>query len=253
MLSRSWAKHLYHDNRDPSVATALPQGDTLTRPFVFINVAMTADGKIDTFERKGAGISSKRDKERVDQLRAESDAVLVGGKTLLEENPKLTVKSEALREDRVRRGLSPNPIKVGIASRVELHPDSDFLKAGPARIVIFTTYQASKEQVDFLRGQGVEVFIHDSEYVDLSKALETLYELGARRIMVEGGGTLNFELIRLGLVDEISVYMAPMIFGGVNSPTLADGIGLTQDEAIHLKIVDIEKEDGGGVFIKYKL
>ncbi|HET9588678.1 MAG TPA: dihydrofolate reductase family protein, partial [Anaerolineales bacterium] len=72
----------------------------MDRPFVFINVAMTADGKIDTFERQGAAISSQRDRERVDRLRAESDAVMVGGRTLLGEDPKLTVKSEALRAER---------------------------------------------------------------------------------------------------------------------------------------------------------
>ncbi|MCA2002338.1 MAG: dihydrofolate reductase family protein, partial [Chloroflexi bacterium] len=86
------------------------------RPYTFINVAMTADGKIDTFERKGAAISSKWDKERVDALRASADAILVGGKTLLEEQPKLTVKSEARREERVRRGLPPHPMKVGVAT-----------------------------------------------------------------------------------------------------------------------------------------
>ena len=72
----------------------------MNRPFVFINVAMTADGKIDTVQRKGAAISSQRDKERVDRLRAEADAVMVGGKTLLDEDPKLTVKSDALRAER---------------------------------------------------------------------------------------------------------------------------------------------------------
>src|SRR4030067_3360810 len=99
-------------------------------PYVHINVAMTADGKIDTFERKGAAISSQRDKERVDGLRAGSDAVLVGGHTLLDEDPKLTVKSEALRAERVRRGLPPNPAKVGIVTIVKFEPDSDFLNAG---------------------------------------------------------------------------------------------------------------------------
>ena len=72
----------------------------MNRPYTFINIATTADGKIDTFERKGAAISSTQDKNRVDELRAGADAVLVGGKTLLEENPRLTVKSEALREGR---------------------------------------------------------------------------------------------------------------------------------------------------------
>src|SRR5262245_6931111 len=116
----------------------------MNRPYIFINIAMTADGKIDTFERKGAAISSQRDKERVDALRAESDAIMVGGKTLLDEDPKLTVKSEVLRANRVARGLSPNPIKVCIVTQADITPDSAFLNAGPAGIVIFTTRQTSK-------------------------------------------------------------------------------------------------------------
>jgi 2,5-diamino-6-(ribosylamino)-4(3H)-pyrimidinone 5'-phosphate reductase len=225
----------------------------MKRPFVFINVAMTADGKIDTFERKGASISSQSDKERVDRLRAESDAVMVGGKTLLDEDPKLTVKSEALRAERVARGLSPNPVKVGIVTQAKLQPDSAFLTAGPASTVIFTTRQASKEQISLLRSRGVNVYIHDSERVDLPQALTTLRELGINRLMVEGGATLNFELLRLGLVDELSAYIAPMIFGGELAPTMAAGAGLERSAAIPLKLIDVEKSDDGGVLLKYLL
>src|SRR5512142_49043 len=119
----------------------------MNRPFVFINVAMTADGKIDTFERKGAAISSPRDKERVDRLRASADAIMVGGKTLLGEDPKLTVKSNVLRAERLARGLPPNPIKVGVVSEANINADSQFLNAGPAEIVIFTTRRTSKERL----------------------------------------------------------------------------------------------------------
>lgn len=228
----------------------------MNRPYVFINVAATADGKIDTFEHIGAAISSKRDKQRVDELRAGADAVIVGGRTLLDESPKLTVKSEALREGRVNRGLSPNPIKVGIVTSItsaEIHSDSDFLNAGPAHIVIFTTNRTSKEQVDFLRERGVDVFIHDSQRVDLSQALETLYELGARRVMIEGGGTINFEFLRAGLVDELMIYIAPLIFGGEQSPTLAAGTGLVRNDAIALKLENVEMHEDGGLLLFYKL
>ena len=225
----------------------------MNRPYVFINVAATADGKIDTFERMGAAISSKRDKQRVDELRAGADAVIVGGRTLLDEGPKLTVKSEALREARINRGLSPNPIKVGIVSSADIHPDSDFLNDGPARIVIFTTNRTSKEQVDFLRERGVDVFTHDSQRVDLSQALETLYELGARRVMIEGGGTINFEFLRAGLVDELMIYIAPLIFGGEQSPTLAAGAGLVRSDAIALKLENVETHEDGGLLLFYKL
>ncbi len=225
----------------------------MNRPFVFINVAMTADGKIDTFQRRGAAISSQRDKERVDRLRAESDAIMVGGRTLLDEDPKLTVKSEALRAERVARGLAPNPVKVCIVTRAELKPRAKFLYEGNTKVVIFTTHQTSKDQLAFLRSQGADVYTDHHDKVDLKKALAILLELGIRRLMVEGGATLNFELLRLGLVDEVSVYIAPLIFGGASAPGMAAGSGLERSAALPLKLIHVETWDDGGVLLKYQL
>lgn len=232
----------------------------MSRPFVFINVAMTADGKIDTSARKGATISSPRDKQRVDTLRAESDAVMVGGKTLLAEDPKLTVKSESLRAERVGRGLSENPIKVGIVSDAGANghsplrdPHSKFLHEGQAKVVIFTTNRTSRDQLEFLRSQGAEVFVHTSARVDLTHAMQTLNELGVKRLMVEGGATLNFELLRLGLVDEVSAFIAPMIFGGESAPTMVAGAGWERGGAVHLKLNTVERWDDGGVLIQYSV
>lgn len=223
----------------------------MNRPFVFINAAVTADGKIDTCERRGATISSARDKARVDRLRAGADAVMVGGKTLLEEDPRLTVKSEALRAERAARGLSPNPLKVGIVSNADELPDGDFVNFGAARVVIFAAERTSKARVESLRLRGVEVYVHAAPRVDLVEALRVLRGLGVERLMVEGGGTLNFELLRLGLVDELTIYVAPMIFGGESAPTLADGVGLARGEAIPLKLVESEIHADGGVVLKY--
>ncbi|HNB34606.1 MAG TPA: dihydrofolate reductase family protein [Anaerolineales bacterium] len=228
----------------------------MNRPYTFINTAMTADGKIDTFERKGAAISSKRDKQRVDELRAAADAVLVGGKTLLEELPKLTVKSEALREGRIRQGRSPSPIKVGVASSIaipDIPEDSDFIQAGDTRKVIFTTSQTSMAKITQLRALGVEVFLEDAPRVDLHAMMLTLKKIGVDHLMVEGGGTINFELIRLGLVDELFLYVAPMIFGGANAPTPADGFGVPRERAMAMKLVDVERWEDGGVVLKYRL
>jgi 2,5-diamino-6-(ribosylamino)-4(3H)-pyrimidinone 5'-phosphate reductase len=225
----------------------------MDRPFVFINVALTVDGKIDTFQRKGAAISSQRDKERVDQLRAESDAVMVGGRTLLDEDPKLTVKSETLRAERVTRGLTPNPIKVGVVTKASLKSHSKFLHEGNAKVVIFTTHQTSKDQLAFLHSQGVDVYTDQHDKVDLKNTLAALKNLGINRLMVEGGATLNFELLRLGLVDEVLAYVAPMIFGGASAPTMAAGSGLERSAAIPLNLVSVETWDDGGVVLKYQL
>ena len=222
------------------------------RPYVFINVAMTADGKIDTYERKGAAISSPHDKERVDELRASADAILVGGNTLRHEDPALTVKSEARRAARVQRGLSPNPIKAGIITVADIPLEGDFITRGDARKVIITTSSTSSKQIKTLQSLGVETFVHDSPRVDLPLAMQTLKEIGVNRLMVEGGATLNFELLRLGLVDEVQMYLAPLIFGGGNAPTLADGLGLPRDMALRMRLTDIQKWDDEGVLIKYK-
>jgi 2,5-diamino-6-(ribosylamino)-4(3H)-pyrimidinone 5'-phosphate reductase len=223
----------------------------MNRPVVYINVAMTADGKIDTIERQGAAISSPRDKERVDRLRASADAIMVGGKTLIGEDPKLTVKSETLRAERVARGLSPNPIKVGVVTAASLKADSKFLHAGPAEIVIFTTRRTSKEHLALLEERHAHVYISETERVDLQSALGILKEMGVERLMVEGGSTLNFELLRLGLVDELTAYVAPLIFGGASAPTMAAGFGLKRNEAIPLKLINVEQWEDGGVLLKY--
>src|SRR5437588_10895211 len=89
----------------------------MQRPYVLINVAATADGKIDTVERRGAPISSEADRARVDALRAGVDAVMVGGRTLLGEDPRLTVRSPDLRAQRVARGAAPNPAKLSLLSQ----------------------------------------------------------------------------------------------------------------------------------------
>lgn len=224
----------------------------MNRPYTLINVAMTVDGKLDTFERKGALISSERDMQRVDELRAAVDGIMVGGRTLLDEDPKLTVKSEALRSARVTRGQPGDPAKIGVATISSLRPDAQFLSAGAGRVVIFTTTRTSKDQLDTLRRGGVQVFVHDGPRVNLPVMMTTLKEIGIDHLMVEGGGTLNFELLRSGLVDEITAFVAPMLFGGANAPTLADGPGLAREQALPLQLIDIERWDDGGLLLRYK-
>ncbi len=235
-----------------------------------INAAMTVDGKIDTFERKGAGISSAEDKRRVLELRASVDAVMVGGHTLLQENPKLTVKLPGLAEKRLSEGKTPNPAKIGIVTKIGtvgtgrnenversalplLDANGDFITAGPARKIIFTTTQTMPEQVNVLQKLGVEVFVIGEKRVDLEKAFRVLPTLGINSVMLEGGATLIAEVIRLGLADELQVYVAPKIFGGETAPTLVGGPGAVESAAQKLEMVNVRVVDeGGGVLICYR-
>jgi 2,5-diamino-6-(ribosylamino)-4(3H)-pyrimidinone 5'-phosphate reductase len=218
----------------------------MARPYVLINVAATADGKIDTVERRGAAISSEGDRARVDQLRAAADAVMVGGRTLHAEDPRLTVRSDVLRAERRAQGRPEQPAKVGITSRFQLPPESRFLTAGGGRVIVLVP----SGSVDG-SPSGVEVYECGQGRVDLVHAMALLTDLGIERVLVEGGGTLNFELLRLGLVDELQLYLAPLVFGGASAPTLADGAGLARDAAILLHAPEVKIGQDGGVLLTY--
>lgn len=222
------------------------------RPHVIVNVAMSADGKIDTTARQGAVISSPTDKARVDRLRAEADAILVGGRTLIHDDPKLTVKSAQLRAKRKVHKQEENPVKVGVVSVADLKLDGDFMTAGPARRWIYTTRRTPAEQIHLLEKAGAQVLVVGEEVVDLRLVMKSLQEQGIRRLMVEGGGTLIAEFFRLGFVDEVYAYLAPLIFGGTTAPTLADGPGFLYDQAPRMEMESVKSIDGqGGILIHY--
>jgi 2,5-diamino-6-(ribosylamino)-4(3H)-pyrimidinone 5'-phosphate reductase len=246
----------------------------MERPHILVNVAMTVDGKIDSIARKGATISSNRDKARVDGLRASVDAVLVGGRTLLDEDPKLTVKSAALRAERLRKGWSENPAKVGVISEIpatcmrSAHAGKDipskrgsvhlplqrFLTSGPARVFLITTGRTSRDTLSELKSLGITIMVIGKERVGLERTFKALSEAGIRTVLVEGGGTLIAELFRLNMVDELTIYVAAKIFGGRNSPTLADGPGFPPRQAPGLRLVSVEKfDDEGGLLVHYSV
>lgn len=218
---------------------------------IILNVAMTLDGKIDTVARQGASISSDLDWERVDRLRAAQDAVMVGGRTLLDDDPRLTVKSVDLRAERVARGFSPDPVKVGIVSDARLSANSRFLCVGTAPIILFTTKRTSSAQLAMLKGMGAQVFVLGERRVDLGTAMGILAEQKIERVLVEGGGSLNAALLAEGLVDEVQIYIAPLIFGGASAPTLADGEGFPR--SVKLDLIELEKTDDMGVLARYRV
>lgn len=244
----------------------------MNRPRILVNVAATVDGKIDSFLRQGTSISSLADKARVDRMRADVDAIIVGGHTLLAEDPKLTIKSEELRAERLLKGLSENPAKIGIVTMIPstqedlaLSTDKDgasypgrkeflqnFLSSGPAQIYIFTTSKTPNDVREKLRAVGAIVHTDNLERVDLRNLFQFLVTHGIRSVLVEGGGTLIAELLKLGLVDEITLYIAPKILGGGSSPTLADSVGFPPEEASILHLLSFEKiDDEGGILLRY--
>jgi 2,5-diamino-6-(ribosylamino)-4(3H)-pyrimidinone 5'-phosphate reductase len=217
------------------------------RPFVIINSAMSADGKISTVARKQVRISGKEDLRRVDALKARADAIMVGVGTVLADDPKLTIKSYSLKRERVNQGRNENPLRIVVDSNARTPATAAIL--GPNALVAVAR-QAAPRKVAELSAKA-EILEVGENKVDLAALLAILKDRGVNSVLVEGGATLNFALLRLGLVDEIYTYVGNIIIGGSSAPTLADGDGLTSD-FVKLKLRQI-CQVGEGVLIMWKV
>ncbi len=215
----------------------------MNRPHVIINCAMSADGKIALPARKQLRISCDEDIERMYQLRNKCDAVLVGINTILSDDPKLTVKEKHVKQP-------CQPIRVILDADCKTPKDALAVNQ-LAQTMIFTGKKCNKEF-----GKNVDVIkckIDENGLIVLRDLLEILHKRGVKTLMVEGGGTVIWGFLKQGLVDDLFVYVAPMIIGGKITPTLADGEGINGiDELINLEIVDIQSL-GPGFLVHYRM
>lgn len=209
------------------------------RPFVRINCAMSIDGKISTKLRKQLRISSDEDVRRVDELRAWSDAIMVGIGTVLSDDPSLRVKFH---------NVPRQPKKVVVDSMARTPPECKLLNSEGEKI-IFVSERAPRDRVEKLMKHAL-VITSGKDRVDLKQALEELWRMGVKKLLVEGGATLNWGLISLGLVDEIFVYVRGFVIGGRDSPTLVDGEGFTE-KFPEFELAGIER-DSQGILLKWK-
>jgi 2,5-diamino-6-(ribosylamino)-4(3H)-pyrimidinone 5'-phosphate reductase len=206
------------------------------RPRVIINAAMSVDGKIALVGGKRIKISDEADFRRVHEMRNSVDAILVGINTILKDNPKLTVKDKFVKNPR-------NPVRVVLDSRLRIPPDSKVLN-GSAPTIVATTEDAPHRDIN------AEIIRCGKGRVDLKCLLEELWKRGIKSLMVEGGGTVIYEFVKEGLVDEINVFIGSIIIGG-DAPTLAQGAGAkNEDEVIKLKLLEC-KPLGYGVLLRY--
>ncbi len=205
------------------------------KPYVILNAAMTLDGKIAT-KTGSSNISGKKDLERVHKLRREVDGIMVGINTVIEDNPRLTVhKIDANSEDNPVCIVVDSKCRTPIASRIT-NKDAKTIIAG-----------ANSYKYDFLVSdrhanltkRGIDFFFSGDKRVDLTALMNHLYKKGIKTLMLEGGSTLNFSMIKEGLIDEIRICIAPFVVGGKDSHTLFDGDGFdTMDEGVDLELFD---------------
>lgn len=213
------------------------------RPYVILNSAMTLDGKIAT--RTGSSeISGKKDLIRVHELRKEVDSIMVGINTVLADDPRLTVhKIDAVKED--------NPLRVVVDSRARTPPSSRILN-DDANTLIAVSKAANSDDISELK-KSAEVFVCGDERVDLEVLMEYLANKGVKTLMLEGGSTLNYSMLIGGLVSEVRVCIAPMIAGGKDAKTLADGDGVDyMVDAVKLELKKSYKL-GEDLIVEYKV
>ncbi len=213
----------------------------MARPYVILNAAMTLDGKIATVEGDSR-ISCEADLDRVHKLRAGVDAIMVGVGTVLADNPSLTV----------RRVHGKNPIRVVIDREARTPPNARIIDSS-ADTIVAVTRKAKQKKLEKLRVTGADVIVNGKKEVNLSWLLEELHSRGVHKLLLEGGSTLNWEMLKHGLVDEVQVAVAPWIVGGAKAKSLAGGVGFVKvREGVKLKLSKVNRA-GANLLLIYRV
>jgi riboflavin-specific deaminase-like protein len=224
------------------------------RPFVFINVATTVDGKLAPENRKFVPFGSKRDLELLYELRAKADAALMGARTVDSAPGHYGPGPAKYRRLRLQRGLPEYNLRVIVSGRGTLSPKSDIFRYRFSPIIVLTSARAAVRNLKQLRSVADDVEIFGDEEMDFKAALDWLQKKWkVKKLLCEGGGELNTALIRQNLVDEIYITICPLVFGGRGAPTMADGLGVKSvEEATKLRIKSL-KRVGQELFVVYRV
>lgn len=197
------------------------------RPFVFLNVATTADGKLAPANRHFIPFSSQRDQELLLELRARADAVMAGARTVDSVPVTLGPGGKKFRDLRRKKGLAEYNLRVVVSGSASLDPRAEIFKHKFSPLIILVSEQAPKARVARLKKLGAIVYACGKREVNFTRALRWLrQEWKVKSLLCEGGGEINAALFRENLVDEIYLTLCPKIFGGRDAPTMADGLGI---------------------------
>jgi 5-amino-6-(5-phosphoribosylamino)uracil reductase len=194
------------------------------RPYVLLSAAMSVDGCIDDATGTRLILSNEADLDRVDEVRAGSDAILVGAGTIRRDNPALLVRSKARRSGRVARGLPASPARVTLTASGDLDASARFFTAGEGERLIYVPAGEQDRVRDRIGGvAGAQVIgVGDplGDRVDLTAVLADLAARGVRRLMVEGGGSVLAQFLAEGLADEFDLVVAPLFVGDAAAPRI---------------------------------
>lgn len=212
---------------------------SLQRPFVFINMAVTVDGKITSTRREYPGFTAPADRERMDRLRASADALMVAAGTVRADNPAWHIRTATIRE----KTGAPSPHRVLVSAAADIPEESRFFDDSHGGDSILATVEEAPE-AHLRRFEGrAEIWKHGRDRVDLERVLFALRERGVERLLVEGGGELNWSMLALDLVDEIYLTISPALLGGRDAPTFLGGDGWPMKQQRRLRLLELDRVD----------
>jgi 2,5-diamino-6-(ribosylamino)-4(3H)-pyrimidinone 5'-phosphate reductase len=221
------------------------------KPHVSINMAMSADGKISTRRRETFSLGSSEDRRLMDVLRARCGAVVIGAQTLALDGWAIRVRDAAIRRKRAASGKPPHPLNVVVSTELDLPGRAQFFTFEDTEKLVITTKKASPSRIKRFEKVS-EVVVIPRSRVKPADVLEILARRGIKKVLVEGGGALNFSFFRDNLVDELFVTVTPRILGGSDAPTPVDGAGFLADSHVHLELVSSRRR-GDEMFLRYRV
>lgn len=223
------------------------------RPFVLINMAMTADGKIATANRAITTFGSPRDSDHLYELRATADAVMSGARTI-DTNPVLLGNGgQQFRKLRQKNGLGDYALRIIVSGSASIDPAAEIFKHRFAPIILLTTNRAAKSRLKKLTPLIDDLGQFGENELDIVAALRWLSDKWqVQRLLCEGGADLNDLLFRADVVDEINLTICPFIFGGRKAPTISAGTGLMAlEQARQFELVS-HKKIGSELYVVFR-
>ncbi|WP_417564439.1 RibD family protein [Microbacterium sp.] len=187
-----------------------------TRPYVTLSCAMSIDGYLDGTGPRHLTMSNAADFDRVDEVRARSDAILVGAATVRRDDPRLLVRDVARRARRIAEGLAPSPVKVTATDSGDLSPRAAFFTTGEAGRLVYCPRDRARRLRARLGDAACVVALDDR--VTMSALLDDLAGRGIGSLLVEGGGSVITQFLAADLVDELHLVVAPFFVGEARAP-----------------------------------
>ncbi len=220
----------------------------MPRPHVLLSVATSIDGYIDDTSEARLLLSNQDDFDRVDEVRAGADAILVGANTIRRDDPRLLVRSSERQNERIRRGLAAHPMKVTLTASGDLDAYANFFTTGDTEKLVYSSDATVAAVRDRLG--SVATVVPAGDPIDLGAVLDDLGDRKVGRLMVEGGGTVHTQFLTAGLVDEIHLVIAPFFVGDCDAPRFLHPGPLPQNPEHPMTLAET-RQIGDVVLLRY--